>query len=128
MKRSRTVQRLLLGSLTAGLAAACAQAAEPRITPESYFTNDTFIQGAGHYHAPFQGFFPLPYNHYDAQRRLYFYGGQWGPAPHQSIVNISTPTPDAARAAQAARKDLPPPTPVTRSGFGSSSRSNFSGS
>lgn len=128
MKRSRTVRRLLLGGLTAGLVSACARAAEPRISPDNYYTNDTFVQGAGHYHAPFQRFFPLPYNHYDPQRRLYFYGGQWGPAPHRSIVNISTPTAEAARLAQAARTDLPPPAPVHRSGFGSSSRSHSSGS
>jgi hypothetical protein len=128
VKRSRTVQRLLLGGFTAGLVSACADAAAPRISPENYYTNDTYIRGAGHYHAPFQGFFPYPYNHYDAQRRMYYYGGQWGPAPHRSIVNISTPTPDAARLAQAARTDLPPPVPVTRSGFGSSSRSHYTGS
>ncbi|MBI5688783.1 MAG: hypothetical protein HZC55_01705 [Verrucomicrobia bacterium] len=130
MKRSRRVQRLLLGGFTAGLAGTCAAAAEPRITPENYYTNDTFIQGAGHYHAPFQGFYPLPYNHYDAQRGQYYYGGQWGPAPHRSIVNISTPTPSAAQAAQAARTDLPrSSTPVVvRDGFGSTSHSRFTSS
>jgi hypothetical protein len=130
VKRSRTVQRLLLGGFTAGLVSACAGAAEPGITPSNLYTNDTFIQGAGHYHAPFQAFFPLPYNHYDAQRKMYFYGGQWGPSPHQSIVNISAPKPEAARAAQAARRDhpVPVPFPVDRSGFGSTSRSHSSGS
>lgn len=130
VKRSRIVKRLLVGGFTAGLATACGQGAEPRITPENYYTNDSFIQGAGYYHAPFQGFFPLPYNHYDAQRRSYFFGGQWGPAPHRSIVNISTPTPLAAQAAQAARRDLPPlvTTPVVRDGFGSTSRSRFTSS
>lgn len=129
MKRSRCVQRLLLGGFTAGLAAAGAGAAEPRITPENLYTHDTFIQGAGHYHAPFQGFFPFPYNHYDPQRRMYHYGGQWGPAPHRSIVNLSNPTPAAAQAAHLARRDLPRTTaPVPCAGFGSTSRSHFRGS
>ena len=128
VKRSRSVQRVLLGGFSAGMVTACASAAEPRITPENYYTNDSFIRGAGHYHAPFGGFFPLPYNHYDPQKRLYYYGGQWGPAPHRSIVNISPPTAEAARVAQAARTDLPPPAPVVRSGFGSTSRSHSTSS
>jgi hypothetical protein len=130
VKRSRTVKRLLLGGFTAGLASACAGAAEPTITSNNLYTNETFIRGAGYYHAPFQGFFTLPYNHYDAQRKMYFYGGQWGPAPHQSIVNISAPKPEAARVAQAARQDLPRPVPVPvdRSGFGNRSHSFSSGS
>lgn len=128
MKRSRTVQRVLIGGFSAGLAALCAPAAEPRITPQNYYTNDSFIRGAGYYHAPFQGFFPLPYNHYDSQRRLYYFGGQWGPAPHRSIVNLSTPTAAAAQSAQSARTDQPRPAPVVRSGFGHTSRSHFSGS
>lgn len=130
MKRSRTVQRILVGGFTAGMVTASAGAAEPRITPENYYTNDSYVRGAGHYHAPFQAFFQYPYNHFDPQRRMYYYGGQWGPAPHRSIVNISTPTADAARAAQLARTDLPPPAPVAvpRSGFGSTSRSHFTSS
>jgi hypothetical protein len=125
MKRSRIVKRVLIGGFTVGVVAACANTTDPRITPESHYTNDSFIRGAGYYHAPFQGFFQFPYNHYDAQRRMYYYGGQWGPAPHRSIVNISTPTAEAARTAQLARTDLPPPTPVVRSGFGNTSRSHF---
>lgn len=130
MKRSRTVQRLLLGGFTAGLAAAAAGAAEPRVTADNLYTNDVFIRGAGHYHAPFRAFFPLPYNHYDPQRQMYYYGGQWGPAPHRSIVNISAPSAEAARAAELARTDRPGPVaaPVARSGFGSTSRSHYSGS
>lgn len=119
MKRSRSVQRILLGGLSIGALTTCAAAATlPRVTPESYYTNDIYLPGAGYYHAPFRAFYPQPYNFYDAGRKMYFYGGQWGPAPHQSIVNISSPTPEAARAAQAVRTDVP------RGGFGSSSRSH----
>jgi len=120
VKRSRTVRRVLLAGLSAGALGTAAAAPAPRVTTESYFTNETQIPGAGHYHAPFRGFYPLPYNHYDATRKMYFFGGQWGPEPHRSIVNISAPTADAARQAEALRTDV-----VARSGFGSTSRSHF---
>jgi hypothetical protein len=131
VKRSQSVRRLLLGGLSAGALGACSPAASSgRVTPETYFTNDDHIPGAGYYHAPFQGFFPHPYNHFDTQKRMYFYGGQWGAEPHRSIVNISAPTEAAARAAQLARTDLPRTStaPVVRSGFGSTSGTHFSGS
>lgn len=121
MKRSRSVKRLLLGGLTAGALAATAagQTAVPPVTPDRFYTNDAHIPGVGFYHAPFRAFFPQPYNHYDAARRMYFYGGQWGPAPHRSIVNISAPTPEAAQRAQAMRTD------IRRGGFGSTGGSHF---
>jgi hypothetical protein len=119
VKRSRHVRRFLLGSLGAGALAAGAAAAEPRVSPERYYTNDSRIPGAGYYHAPFRGFFALPYNHYDAGRRLYFHGGKWSPEPHRSIVNISAPTPEAARRAEAQRTD------IRRGGFGTTSGSRF---
>lgn len=120
MKRSRYVRRVLLAGLSAGALGTAAAATAPRVTPETYFANDTQIPGAGYYHAPFRGFFPLPYNHFDPARKMYFYGGQWGPEPHRSIVNLSSPTPEAARQAEAVRTDN-----IPRSGFGSTSRSHF---
>lgn len=127
MKRSREVRRLLLGGFAAGTISAAAAAQVGRITPESHFTNDTFVPGAGYYHAPFQRFFPQPYNHYDAARQQYFFGGQWAAEPHRSIVNISAPTPEAARLAQSQRTDMRAggtPFMVPRSGFGSTGGSN----
>jgi hypothetical protein len=124
VKRSATVRRLLLGGFSAGAIALSASAAEPRVTPESYYTNDHHLPGAGYYHAPFRAFFPRPYNSYDGTRKMYFYGGQWGPQPHRSIVNISAPTPEAARAAEGLRTDLRTPW-VQRAGFGRSSNSQF---
>jgi hypothetical protein len=119
VKRSKSVKRVLLGGLSAGALTASAFAQAPRVTTESYFTNDQHVPGAGYYHAPFRGFYSHPYNHYDVNRKLYFFGGQWGPAPHRSIVNISAPTPEAVRAAEAVRTDN-----VRRSGFGSTGGSH----
>lgn len=99
-----------------------------RVTPNSYYTNDEHIPGAGYYHAPFRAFFAYPYNHFDPMRRMYFYGGQWAAAPHQSIVNISAPTPEAALAAEAARTDVSSSSSIRRSGFGSTSNSHFTSS
>ena len=122
MKRSESIRLLLLGGVSAG-AITAAVAAPARVTPESYYTNDDHIPGAGYYHAPFRGFFPHPYNHYDPARKLYFHGGQWAPAPYRSIVNISAPTPEAARIAESLRSDLRRGgvTVFPRSGFGRSS-------
>ena len=118
------MQRVLLGGLSAGALTALAAAANAvRVTPESYFTNEDHIPGAGYYHAPFRGFYVHPYNYYDAARKMYFYGGQWGPEPHRSIINISAPTPEAARAAESVRTDLSR-SYVPRSGFGSTSGSH----
>lgn len=129
MKRSQSVKRLLLGGLTVGALGACSPGASSssssRVTTESFFANDDHIPGAGYYHAPFRAFYTYPYNHYDAARRMYFFGGQWAATPHQSIVNLSAPTPEAAAAAQAARTDN---AGIRRSGFGSTSNSHFTSS
>jgi hypothetical protein len=94
------------------------------VTPESYYTNDYHIPGAGYYHAPFHGFYAQPYNFYDAQKKMYFYGGQWNSAPHRSVVNISAPSLQAAQAAEAIRSDRQRSGYVPRAGFGSTSGSH----
>ena len=114
--------------------------------PACRLLDDHHVPGVGYYHAPFQGFYVQPYNFYDPVKKLYFYGGQWGAEPHRSIVNISSPTPeaalvletirrndeqrarDAAIAAEAARRSSTPYVAVPRSGFGSTSHSFSSGS
>jgi hypothetical protein len=118
---------VLLGSFSAGALAATASAAEGRVTPESYYINDHYIPGVGYYHAPFHAFYPQPYNFYDVALKMYFYGGRWSETRHQSIINISTPPPEVARAAEAMRTDLRQGTTggyVHRSGFGSTGGSN----
>jgi hypothetical protein len=125
VKRSQSVKRVLLGGLSAGALTACAVAAQSgRVTSESYYTNDDHVPGAGYYHAPFRGFYSFPYNYYDSNRKQYFFGGQWAAAPYRSIVNISAPTPEAARAAESVRTDKRSSTYIPRSGFGSSSSSH----
>lgn len=123
MKRTRQLRLVLLGGgLAAGTTTACSpdkDREEPRVSATSYYPNDHHIPGAGYYHAPFRAFFQYRYNHYDAATSRYFYGGQWGPVAFQSPINLSTPTPEAAAAAEAARP------PVMRGGFGGSGGSHF---
>lgn len=120
MKRSRKISLVLLGGLSAGALSSCAPRVNdgPRISPESVYANNQYLQGAGYYHAPFQAFYPQPYNYYDAARRKYYYGGQWGDQPYQSVINVSAPTAAAALAAQNSRAV------IHRSGFGSTGRSH----
>jgi hypothetical protein len=88
----------------------------PSITTSDVFTNNYFVPGAGYYHAPFFAWYSLPYNHYDSRSSKYFYGGQWSASPYESVVNISSPSPEAVRQVTTSRTD------VRRGGFGSSSR------
>ncbi len=146
MKRSSKIRLVLLGGLSAGALATSAELTASARAPANVYGNDFLVPGAGYYHAPFQAFYKQPYNDYDAQRKLYFYGGQWGPEPHRSVVNISAPTPeaalvldairrneaqrtrDAALAAETLRRNSLPYTAIPRSGFGSTSHSFSSGS
>ena len=118
MKRSTRISLVLLGGVATGALTACAPAdgSSTRISSESVYTNDTYIPGVGYYHAPFRAFYPRRYNDYDATMRLYYFGGRWAAAPDRSVINISAPTPEAARAAEAARDAQ-----IDRGGFGSTS-------
>ena len=119
MKRSQSIRLLLLGSLSTAALSGCEQ--KPAISTSNFYTNNFFVPGSGYYHAPFRNWYPMPYNHFDAQKRLYYYGGQWGAQPCASITNISSPTPEAVQVAQIVRTDVP------RGGFGSSSGWHSSG-
>src|SRR4051812_49105819 len=113
MKRSKSIRLLLLGSLSTAALAGCDH--KPAISTENFYTNNFYIPGAGYYHAPFRTWYSLPYNHFDSQARLYYYGGQWGAQPCESITNISSPLPEAVTVAQRSRTD------ISRGGFGGSS-------
>jgi hypothetical protein len=108
---------VLIGGVAAGVLGGCGQG-PATVSPQNVYTNNCYVPGVGYYHAPFRAWYALPYNHFDPQTQRYFYGGQWGTAPFESITNLSSPTPEVAAATQARRTDIP------RSGFGSSSRSH----
>jgi hypothetical protein len=113
VKRSRSIRLILLGGLSAGALAGCSQSGQKApVNADNYYTNNYYVPGVGYYHAPFRAWYNLPYNHFDPQGQRYFYGGQWGPAPFQTIINISQPTAEAATQVEARRTD------VTRGGFG----------
>ena len=111
-KRSKRIRLFLLGGLSAGALAGCSPTGRPAISSDNVYTNNFYVPGAGYYHAPFRAWYAQPYNFYDSQKRLYFFGGQWAADPHQSITNVSSPPPQTAQTVQAARTDIP------RGGFG----------
>jgi hypothetical protein len=105
----------LKGGVAAGALTGCGPGTAS-VSSQNVYTNNYYVPGVGYYHAPFRAWYTLPYNHFDPQTQRYFYGGQWGTTPFESITNLSSPTPEVAAATQARRTDIP------RSGFGSSSR------
>lgn len=119
MKRSNNIRLILLGSLASAALTGCEP--KPSVSPQNFYTNNFYLPGAGYYHAPFRQWYPLPYNHFDANRQQYFYGGQWGAQPFASITNISSPTPEAVSLAQNSRTD------ISRGGFGSYSSGHYWG-
>ena len=118
MKRSRSIRLVLIGGLSAGSVTSCGPSSSQSgtVSADNVYTNNYHLPGVGYYHAPFRAWYSQPYNHFNPQTQRYFYGGQWAATPHQSITNISEPTPEVARQAQAQRTD------IQRSGFGSTSR------
>jgi hypothetical protein len=120
VKRSRSIRLVLIGGLSAGTLTSCGPEGSQKspLSPQNVYTNNYYVPGVGYYHAPFRAWYALPYNHFDTQSQRYFFGGAWAATPHQSITNISPPTPEIARLAEAQRTDIP------RHGFGSTARSH----
>lgn len=106
---------MLVGGLSVGALTGCGPSSPP-VSTTGVFTNNHYVPGVGYYHAPYRAWYPLPYNQFDSQRARYFHGGQWAAAPHESVINISTPTAAAVQQVAAQRSD------VQRGGFGGSSR------
>ena len=123
VKRSRTIRLVLVGGVAVAFSGCGPGKLPPVVTADNVYTNNYYVPGVGYYHAPFQAFYQTPYNFYEPKSQKYFYGGQWAGNPHTSIVNISSPTPEMARLAEAQRTDIPRGA-VVRGGFGSSSRHN----
>lgn len=121
MKRSKSIRLVLIGSLSAGALGGCGPSGNqpaPAVV-SSVYTNNHYVPGVGYYHAPFRAWYALPYNQYDPRTQRYYQGGQWLALPHQSITNISPPTAEAERMADARRTD------VQRHGFGGTSHHYF---
>jgi hypothetical protein len=116
VKRSRSIRLVLIGGLSAGTLASCTPSASRSVTGTDVFTNNHYVPGVGYYHAPFRAWYALPYNHYDPRAAKYYFGGQWAAAPFESVVNISTPTPEAVRLVASQRTD------IRRGGFGGTGR------
>ena len=114
MKRSSSIRLVLVGGLSAGAVTSCGPSGESgrAVSADNVYTNNYQVAGVGYYHAPFRAWYAQPYNQFDPKTQRYFQGGQWLATPHESITNISAPTLDAARLAQARRTDVP------RGGFG----------
>jgi hypothetical protein len=118
VKRSHRIALVLLGGASAGAFSGCSQpgiGSPVRISSQCVYVNDYYVPGVGYYHAPFHRFYPYRYNSYDPRVKMYFAGGQWALLPYQSPINISSPTEDAAKLAEASRTD------IVRGGFGRSS-------
>lgn len=108
---------MLIGGLSAGLTSCGPSGHETPPTTGDVYTNNHSAQGLGYYHAPFRAWFPLPYNHYDPEKKLYFNGGQWTANPHESITNISPPLQQVLNQARSSQGSH-----TTRTGFGSTSQ------
>ena len=117
MKRSRSVRLILIGGLSTGALTGCSE--RPSISTGDVYTNNFYVPGVGYYHAPFHNWYALPYNHFEPHSSMYFYGGQWGVQPFESIINVSSPTPEAVVLAEARRTD------ISRGGFGGYSSGHF---
>ena len=113
----------------------------PQVAAGQVYANNSFLPGAGYYHAPYHAWFPLPYNQHDT--RGWYRGGQWRAQPddddpnHGSFggggahvgasgfTNASRPTPEAVAQANRAASNYHAST-IRRGGFGGSLRSFFS--
>lgn len=120
-KRSKRVQLILLGGLSAGALTGCGPNGPPVITSDNVYTNNYYVPGVGYYHAPFREWYRLPYGNYEPGSKSYYYGGKWSLTAFESITNISSPTAQAAKQAEGMRTD------VVRGGFGSTSGGYYGG-
>lgn len=120
MRRSTKVALVLLG--TAGVVGAATawdawqrarvrddtavNPVQPPVAPVSgdrEYANNTYVPGAGYYHAPFFAWFPFAWNFHNPARG-YFAGGQWHGSPLAADVASSRPSQPAVLAAAAAQR------------------------
>ena len=125
MKRSRAIRLVLSGSLAGAGLVGCGPE-PPDVTSDNVYTNNHYVSGAGYYHAPYQAWYPRPYNYY-VPGRGYYHGGSWTPGPATHTTTASRPTSQAAQLASAQHHNATRSRwGTTRGGFGGSSRSSTS--
>ncbi|MBI5381366.1 MAG: hypothetical protein HZA31_05655 [Opitutae bacterium] len=132
---------LLIGVAQCSRTQSQADAAPPTVNEDTAYANNSFLPGAGYYHAPHGAWFPFAYNFHDPSRG-YFRGGQWhrdreeppvtpgspsrtGGAHTAGFVSSSRPSPEAVQRANAAAASHHANT-IKRGGFGGSARPSFS--
>ncbi len=93
----------------------CGDDEDPVVAGQAY-ANNYYVPGAGYYHAGFSSFFPFRYNHYDASRGGYYYGGGWHGSP-DTVHNAVTSVPRRESVAQA-NASYRAANPSKRGGFG----------
>ena len=101
----------------------CSDSDDPVVEGQAY-NNNQYVPGVGYYHAGYHGFFPFPYNHYDAGRRSYFSGGGWRSTP-DTTRNLTSSVPSRSTVTRA-NSQFHSTQASSRGGFGRTG-SSFSG-
>ena len=101
----------------------CSDDDDPVVDGQTY-TNNHYVPGVGYYHAGYHGFFPFPYNYYDAGRGGYFSGGSWRSSP-DTARNLASSVPSRSTVASA-NSQFRGTQASSRGGFGRTG-SSFSG-
>ena len=96
------------------------QSEAPPVSEDQEYPNDTYVPGAGYYHAPYHSFFPYRYNYYDSTRG-YYHGGSWWPQASTSNIFRSRPNSSAAANARSGQSSYFSTHPSSSHGTSSSS-------
>jgi hypothetical protein len=126
VKRSKTIQLILLGTATGAAFVGCDSGhdvSRARLSADNTYTNNHYVHGAGYYHAPYRAWYPYPYNSFRPGQG-YYHGGQWSADPGIASIDASRPASAAVKSAQSQHDTARAAT--RRSGFGGSSRSVYS--
>ena len=127
VKRSSSVLLVLSGALLSG----CGRAGpvdEGLIDPTdtNTYTNNTYQPSQGYYHAPYHGWYPMPYGHF-VSGRGYYYGGAFQSNPHvYPAVSASSPSQSAKALSAPSGSTTSGSATTSRGGFGSSAHSTSS--
>ena len=128
MKKSSAVMLVISGALLTGCDSSdnFSSGADTQT-----YTNNHYVAGRGYYHAPFHGWYPIPYNTYDPARG-YYHGGNYAATPHVSGITASKPAAGNASSrssffgGSSSRSSSPSSSSISRGGFSSSHSSSTS--